>query len=663
MRRLLGISCMTARDGGTDEVRAALQKQPCSEVYARLPCGRGVVVNADTFQSTARLCALQSARVLAECPVREMPSPPAPALVMAALETDSFFSPQSSATPLAKILFHRASGEDNEDLLRALLQPGEPPGLSLTDINWWLQTRGLGRYCFMTLSAFRARELPRGSLTLIDDMVVGCLGYHAIWVKDPESYTRPEIDIHRYDVQAVAAPENWAPLRARAARAPMRAMLLYARAGTGCAPPEPYMISVYPEGRVFFDADSGTGVIADFLHWLLSVFTEQERCLYLVGFLSGCYDLPLLRAYWPRADTGWRLLGRALVYRCRYTAVLLDAAPYAHGLCLREYCEHWAGASPRLPSEMESRADVLRRASASTEAAVHAARLLGTAVCAQQDLLRRVMPTCDFAHFPDLSSMAIANAALLGACAHDARLFDPVHPDAVAFVRESMLHEHVGSLPRDAPGTRLHTMHVRSVIQHLARELYPTGKPYYTQTLNPGRLALALCKVRRRGNLQIPFLFSKRDPDALAFDAVLTSIDVNNAVRMGGYQIQVQGALEWERSEPVLAQGVQELLAAADAEGAAAADLVAWVARTPHLLQAHLAEYGPASGLLLAAFAVSYCRAQVHKVIAEVDNHYYSSHVRAHSYNCICVPPALSSVLPELDWGSALALLSEPLEY
>ena len=152
---------------------------------------------------------------------------------------------------------------------------------------------------------------------------------------------------------------------------------------------------------------------------------------------------------------------------------------------------------------MESRADVLRRASASTEAAVHAARLLGTAVCAQQELLRRVMPTCDFAHFPDLSSMAIANAALLGACAHDARLFDPVQPDAVAFVRESMLHEHVGSLPRDAPGTRLHTMHVRSVIQHLARELYPTGKPYYTQTLNPGRLALALCKVRRRGNLPV----------------------------------------------------------------------------------------------------------------------------------------------------------------
>ncbi|QGN68019.1 EEV maturation protein [Equine molluscum contagiosum-like virus] len=657
MLRKLGSACVAApREQSV--VSQILRSTPGATVYACPPGGRALLVRQDTEAAARLLCDLDAARVVLTARSAPAPAAPAPALVMHELETDVLFSPRSSPSPLAKILCRRATCENLEELLCALLEHGAAGelGVSVTDVNCWLAKHGLARYCLLTVRAMRKQGLQPAQRTLVDDMVVGCLGYHAIWVKDAARYTRPEIDIHRYDVQALASAEHWARVRHVPRAPPLRAVLVHAYLDGGTA--VPYLITVFPDGRVFVDCRSGAALLAAFLRWLRGLFTPGTRRIYLVGFLSSLFDLELLRAHWPRERSGWRVVGHSLVYRHRYAAVLIDAARYADGASLREYCARWAGFAPRAPAELLLRADTLRREGELADASRECAHALFEAVRAQQELLRRLVLVSDLARFPGLSGLLLANAALAGASAQAAALHFPAHPDAQAFVRESVADEcvwlHAGAESCFLP--------LRSVLQHVAEAEYPLGKPYFTQTCNPARLSLALCEVTRKDSLQVPFLFAKGDPQATRFDAVLTSVDISTAVQLGGYQIRVRCALEWAQSGAVLRAGVSELVATAAAiEDERAAHLVARLASSPDLLGDQLAWTGQdAPQLLLTAFAVSYCRRRVHACIAKMDNHYHSAYVTGVCYNGVYVHRSFAKLMPELDLGEVESLLAAP---
>uniref|UniRef100_A0AAU7E0F4 EEV maturation protein n=1 Tax=Rousettus bat poxvirus TaxID=3141933 RepID=A0AAU7E0F4_9POXV len=658
MRRWFGGSC-----AAPDEGFAGARVLEGDEVCALLPSQDGVVVSEDTLELARMLCAIDSARVRAARAAPPHAEPPAPEMFMDEVMLESAFSPKTTSPPsLRAILFQRATTENDDRLLQALLAHGSDEELGCTQaaINAWLERHGLGEMLLVTTAQLRRQGVPLGARTLIDDMTVACVGRHSIWVRIPEKYVRPEIDVLRYDVAALCDADNWATLRVpslAAAAVPVVAVVMHTRvAECGVVP---YMVSTFPK-NIFVDECSAEMLLVCFLRWLRTCFTTTSTRLLLVSFLSNLYLLPMLRQHWPRQSTGWRLVGNALVFRHKFTAVIVDAARFACGASSREYCAAWAGRTPRAVQDMIS-ADGVPGAILHADASIASAEAMHAAFTAQLAALRGIMPACGPDRFPCLGSMVLANAAFVGMCSENVRVHFPAHPTVAAFVRDSMLHGAAHTLRgsgTDLPGGE---MYLRSVLQHVAAGMYPVGLPYFTHTCNAARLSIALCRVTRKSSVQIPFLFSKDCPSAATFDAVLTSVDINTAVRLGGYKISVVGALEWEVSRPLLRPGFQQILACASTSSSASVrQLVSWLSSSPDVIHSQVLGVGADECALLAAFAVSYCRERLHTAIAQFDNHFFSAHVLECAYNRVRVCAEFRQVAAAMVTGAAAALLTDP---
>lgn len=633
------------------------------EVCALLPCHSGIVVSDATVDLAQMLCAVERARVVAARAIAPRARAPISEMFMDEIASDAMFSPNSTSPPaLRAVLFRRATLEEDDQLLQALLAHGSEAelGFSQVSINAWLEKHGFGDMLLVTAKQLRQQGTSLGNRTLVDAMNVAYIGRHSIWVRCWDEYSRPEIDVMRFNVAALRDPDFWGILRVPSlavSAVPSVAVVMHTRATKDGV--SPYMISTFPR-NVFVDEESPELLLVHFLRWLRTCFSSSTRRLHVVSFLGTVYLHPLLQQHWPKQRTGWRLVGSRLVFKHKYVAVLVDAARFACGATLREYCSEWAGRAPRVLADMVP-ADCVRNAALNADAAMAAAEVLHAAYSAQQTALRGIMPACCADRFPCLGSMALANAAFVGMCSENVRLCFPAHPTAVAFVRESMLYDSVSTLCGSAAESG-GDMFLRSVLQHVAAGWYPVGMPYFTRTCNPARLSIALCRVSRKSSVQIPFLFSKECPRAQTFDAVLTSVDISTAVRLGGYKISITSAIEWEASRQVLKPGFHQIITCAHASGCEnVCRLVSWLSSSPDVLHSQVLGAGADECLLLAAFAVSYCREKTHAAVAAMDNHFFSAHVAECAYNRVRVCGEFRRVAEEVVTGVASALLTDPL--
>ncbi|AUL80452.1 CPXV060 protein [Vaccinia virus] len=46
--------------------------------------------------------------------------------------------------------------------------------------------------------------------TIVDSMTIGHIGHHYIWIKNLETYTRPEIDELPFDIKYISSDGLWA---------------------------------------------------------------------------------------------------------------------------------------------------------------------------------------------------------------------------------------------------------------------------------------------------------------------------------------------------------------------------------------------------------------------------------------------------------------------
>ncbi|CCD83196.1 EEV maturation protein [Squirrelpox virus] len=635
---MLGFLARVCSDGewvldDTDSVTPVLAEAKSSTVAALTPEGRGVLATVHNMAAVRSTIDVRRLTVAKVCGLRPEAPPvlPHPRLFMNSSETDCYFSPRTCQTPpLVQILSKCA--ETNSALMRAICLhwPGNDKMTTVAAINTWMCRHGLARNRLLRMPAARRLGLGNtGARTVIDDMTVCDIGYHAILVKDPVRYSRPEIDIYLHDVEAMADESMWSRLRPDVPRSCVYAVVVHAMLRGNA--PVPFMISTYPPGNVFVDVNDPAALISAFLEWLRGAMVGDVRNATLVGYMNGLLDLPLLREFLPPAS-GWDLCGATtLLSHDGLRADFVDLSRYALGQPhLRKHCEYWTGAGRDFPPDLAAESHVKSRIPTLMGAGREVAQCLFEAAVAQQVTLTRIMPFCAFSSFGCAEDMFLANAAMLGA--GPAGYYVPAHASVAAFVAEAVRPESVQSFTckNRVP---LRCLQLRSVARVAMDGLYPVGRPYHTLECDSSKPYIALCEVKRKSSVRIPAIFAPEDPEASSFEAVLTSVDIALAAYLGGYKIRILSALQWDFSAQILRTGVMKIAdEAARAETDQTSRFMMWMATTSKLLRGSEAGACAFEALVVAAFAASHCRFHLHKIVCDIDSHFVGDVVERHSF-------------------------------
>lgn len=592
---------------------------------------RAAAVVLPSLKSVRISCTFIDARADALAP------PPAPATQRFAIVSrhdPDCYIPDSSS-PFLDILRQRA---ETEPELRAAFEDSPPPrdSLSMDELNQWLSDVGLYDLRMVSHDAVRRLGTPLRRQTLLDLMNVCCVGSYAIWIKDPSTYSRPDTEVLSHDVRTAASADSWAQPHVHAPSGnSVAAWFVYRFGSDGTV----RLNSIATNAGPVFSGDCAKLVVRDFLMWL----TTCKENITVYGFYSSLFDT---RQVMELAGKGWtRISENTLLSRLGNRVAFVDLARFAPATLFSEYCEFWGGVCVDVPEDVVS-AD--ESAAAAEEAAAAAAQALSDAALAHQAALARIFPSCDMAAFRGLREMVLANAARgCAAC--------PVHFSALNMVEAALFLEETGAspVPADARCFRL-----AYPLREVASQLYPVGKPRMVSKITRGLLAIALCEVTRSAEVKIPVLFDPADEERLRFSAVLTSVDIETALRLKGYEIRVVCALEWGRCDEVLKAGLEaQITATRELNIPQTSNLMSRIASMPLALETDDSPSGRCSAVV-RAFAASYARRAVHGFIERVDCHATAAFVLRHGYDrfwvreraarCLAGVSGIQEVLPSV---------------
>ncbi|AYM25950.1 EEv maturation protein [Orf virus] len=592
---------------------------------------RAAAVVLPSLKSVRISCTFIDARTDALAP------PPAPATQRFAIVSrhdPDCYIPDSSS-PFLDILRQRA---ETEPELRAAFEDSPPPrdALSMDELNQWLSDVGLYDLRMVSHDAVRRLGTPLRRQTLLDLMNVCCVGSYAIWIKDPSTYSRPDTEVLSHDVHTAASADSWAQPHVHAPSGnSVAAWFVYRFGSNGTV----RLNSIATNAGPVFSGDCAKLVVRDFLMWL----TTCKENITVYGFYSSFFDT---RQVMELAGKGWtRISENTLLSRLGNRVAFVDLARFAPATLFSEYCEFWGGVCVDVPEDVVS-AD--ESAAAAEEAAAAAAQALSDAALAHQAALARIFPSCDMAAFRGLREMVLANAARgCAAC--------PVHFSALNMVEAALFLEETGAspVPADARCFRL-----AYPLREVASQLYPVGKPRVVSKLTRGLLAIALCEVTRSAEVKIPVLFDPADEERLRFSAVFTSVDIETALRLKGYEIRVVCALEWGRCDEVLKAGLEaQMTATRELNIPQTSNLMSRIASMPLALETDDSPSGRCSAVV-RAFAASYARRAVHGLIERVDCHATAAFVLRHGYDrfwvreraarCLAGVSGIQEVLPSV---------------
>ncbi|ATI20960.1 EEV maturation protein [Western grey kangaroopox virus] len=612
------------------------------EVHLLMAGGGVVFVNERNREAVRSVSESVSTTILeteAWTPARG-PSSVSSFMVMEEVDTDTYFSPKSSSFPLYTIIVRMATDRNLPRLLDALLEcPNESVFDTIDNTNWWLYSHDLDRYSVVSIRDARRHGLdPDRDATLVDDMVIACVGYHCIWVKDREAYRRPEISILRYDVAALADPDRWSLPRVDIS-SKVLVYVLEMRTYVADGDSIPCLITMYP--GLVLQHRNPIRLLLDFLNHLKSVLRAAERgaLVCLAGFHLAFKEIPLLRKMVARLPNGdWQVVGNKLVYKNRFRVSLLDLSFFGSARNSREYCRYWSGRHRTdAPGYFSSPEEFLRVDG--TEYARRCsfdAELMHASAETHLAMLSSIFPVGHVLNFTSLHDMMFTDSIFRFMVRHDCSFYVPRHPSAVAFVEESICYETLRTENLD-PGCGDRNMMVTSVFPFLVKEHYPLGRPYFTQTPDSCKLSIALCEVTRDASVTIPFLYSKSNPRACHFEGVFTSVDLRTATELGGYKIRVIGCLEWESKGRILNRYtslIPSMVQRFKDTDSRCTELLSELLSRRYIVEDKF-DSSPDSynTILMLAFAVSYCRAGMQAMISKMDRHVKSRFVTQHSYN------------------------------
>ncbi len=560
-----------------------------------------------------------------------VPSPPVSRFFMDEIDHEFYFSPKTSAYQPTEILQMRA--KTNDDIFNCILFNGLDKLSSLSEANAWLCRYGLDKYRFVTLNKIRNRGSRfLDDVTVVDDNVVCHIGSHYIWVKDLERYVRPEMDILRYDLRSLAEESNWTSYTSQSNKFFVTfAISVYSIiTNNGVVP---YMIAVYPE-KCFVDLNDPQSLIREFANWLSEEINNNSTVV-LVGFMNEFLDDLLLKYFLP-PDIGWTFVEDNIIVSIDgYKIHLVDAVKYSCDLSLECYCLNWGGKGSSPPRDLITLQEAKSSVKSSSKAAVEYCKHLYAAFASQEVTINTLMSPLSMVSFSNLDEAFIMNILLKSSTKSKSYVYLPVNHIAKAFLTEAIRPttiETIGNTKSDVCFT------IDSLMDVIISGDYPLGKPRYVSRGTPGKLYISLCEIKRREDIKIPIVFSEECPLENHFDAVLTSVDIDLLIKIGGYKIREFGAIEWETSTKHFKTCTLDLTNKMSKLNTKQTDkLLEKILVNTRLFSDKSVDSIKSPVLFLLPFIAGYCRRKIHSIIEEIDSHFLGDVVTKHDYRRIWI--------------------------
>ncbi|AUI80596.1 EEv maturation protein [White-tailed deer poxvirus] len=615
-------------DDENNHIITALEEYKFSIVLARTKCGKGIIVyssNLSTVKSMIDLSTLEIAGITKYVEPCPPPMSPISKLFIDESESDYYYSPATSRSPLIDILIKRASSEKEiENNIKNLDITGN---VTVSEINYWMCCNGLAKYRFMN---YRDDKIKETSYTLIDEMIITYIGNHYIWVKDKLSYTRPELDILPYDIESISQKNMWSKIYPYN-RHFLKIFSIYVNAIITPTGPSIYMISVYP-GKCFIDFDSKK-LISEFLKWVRETMNNVST-IAMVGYLSSVFDFSLLRASWPE-DSGWTFIGHNnIVSKDGLKIVLLDVANFSCGMTLKEYCNHWEKVTITPPKDLITKHEAKLKIKLIERCALKTVTTLYNSINNHFTALNVLIQPWFMLSFNKLEDMIITKVLHMSASNVGGNMYYPTGNDSINFIYQSIRSKYVKTVNTSQCLKTYSIYRLKSLLKLIEFCKYPIGVPKYVKEGSCDKLYIALCEVTVKRDVRIPIIFldDVTEP-SYTFYTPLTCVDIELARMIGGYKIRELGALQWDSSVHIsdyLFDTINNVgkLSIEDTVD----NLIDKIMNVSELFPHKEEDYFPNYLLPFAAFSASYCRMKLHSIIKRVDSHFLGEYVFRHNY-------------------------------
>ncbi|QHG62585.1 EEv maturation [Cetacean poxvirus 1] len=640
-------------DKETDNITPLLSKYKMCVILAKTKYGQGIIIhlqNIKDIKSKIDLCLLDIVGITEYAEPVPPPKGVMPKFYMNSIDNCNHYSPSTSSIPLMDIL-HRRSQECPE-IRKAISEYWNENCdnmYSIMDINNWLCEHNLSKYRFVTVKNTRNKSKIQNTCTVVDTMIICHIGFHAIWTKDYTKYIRPEIDILRYDVKSLSKSNMWNTLCykqiGRIITISINAIITHDGAVT------PYMITTYP-GTTFINMDDPEQLILEFLDWLREDVTSSQCSVTLVGYYTNIFGFTILKSYFPyHSNNKWSFVGDYLVYNNGIKVKLLDVLDFSCGLSVKEYVDMWSShkefCSP--PTDLLTKKEATCNITSLTKSAIEYTTCLYSAFTSQQDVLNILFSPCDMINYSSIEDLFVINA-LTKISLNEVRIYTPTSGSLQSFIYEAIRLNFIDSINVNVHNYNNYSIFkLKSVIDVIFSSSYPLGKPRYVQHGTIGKLYIALCEVKRRKDVRIPVISFDENNTLDHFDTVLTSVDIENAINIGGYSIKETGAIEWDVSSTIFSSYFNNCVCNIKNVKVDQTDLLLDQILNVSEVLTHKDEPNMDSRLLVFyAFAASYCRVALHNSISKIDSHFLSDSIIKHNYNSICIKEPISSTSSKL---------------
>ncbi|ABD52505.1 EEV maturation protein [Vaccinia virus] len=580
-------------------------------ILARNEEGHGILIyddNIDSIMSMMNITRLEVIGLTTHCTkLRSSPPIPMSRLFMDEIDHESYYSPKTSDYPLIDII--RKRSHEQGDIALALERYGIENTDSISEINEWLSSKGLACYRFVKFNDYRKqmyRKFPR--CTIVDSMIIGHIGHHYIWIKNLETYTRPEIDVLPFDIKYISRDELWARISSSLDQTHIKTIAVSVYGAITDNGPMPYMISTYP-GNTFVNFNSVKNLILNFLDWIKDIMTST-RTIILVGYMSNLFDIPLLTVYWPN-NCGWKIYNNTLISSDGARVIWMDAYKFSCGLSLQDYCYHWGSKPESRPFDLIKKSDAKRNSKSLVKESMASLKSLYEAFETQSGALEVLMSPCRMFSFSRIEDMFLTSVINRVSENTGMGMYYPTNDIPSLFIESSICLDYIIVNNQESNKYR-----IKSVLDIISSKQYPAGRPNYVKNGTKGKLYIALCKVTVPTNDHIPVVYHD-DDNTTTFITVLTSVDIETAIR-AGYSIVELGALQWDNNIPELKNGLLDSIKMIY-------DLNA--VTTNNLLEQLIENINFNNSSIISlfyTFAISYCRAFIYSIMETIDPVYIS---------------------------------------
>ncbi|WAH70987.1 EEV maturation protein [Eptesipox virus] len=625
-------------ENNQDFITPTLNEHKGSIVLARTDCGSGIIIYDDNIDQVKLITELEKLEIVAiteHAAPKPQPFKPISKLFIDESDNENYYFPKTTSSYAYDILCKRS---ENIPILKNALQKFYlDKNSSITKINEWLCKHYLYKYRFINYKDDRYTNTS--TYTFIDEFIITFIGHHAIWVKS-KIYSRPEMDVLPYNVEAIALKSNWTKMFSYNKQF-LRMFTITINAIITSTGPLIYMISVYP-GQTFINFNTKQ-LILDFITWIKDAMTNVNS-ITLVGFMSSFFGFPLLKASWP-AHCGWKFVGNdCIISDDGLKIFLVDVAKFACGLSFSSYCEKWEKKSVCYPKDLISKQEAKIMIKSNEKIAYKATELLYKAVNAQVTSMNILLSPLSMFSFNKIEDMFFTRVLTISSAISDKDIYYPVGVDAVNFIYQAIRPKSILTINKIQP-KNYDKYKLKSILNCIANGLYPSGKPKFVKTPLENKLYIALCEVNIKNNLKIPIIFMDDVHDSCyTFYTVLTSIDIELARKIGGCKIKEISALQWDESINI-SINMKETVVSIDKLKSEESDMLLENLLEITELFSNKDNYIPNNLVLFSAFAVSYCRQKLHSLIAKIDSHFLGDVICNHNYKEFWIKEGCDKIL------------------